>query len=67
MLPLNPPTLEHDPASFEWTKDNGRQYRYFFVHKAEPLPANFFANDECDVALVTQEAEWSLYESRNCR
>lgn len=67
MMPLQPPALEHDPGSFEWTKDNGRQYRYFFVHKIGPLPANFFANNECDVVLMVQEAEWSLYERRNCR
>ena len=67
MLPLSPLALEHDPGSFEWKKDNGRQYRYFFVHKVGPLPANFFANNECDVALVTQEGEWSLYEQRSCR
>jgi hypothetical protein len=67
MLPLQPPALEHEPWNFEWKKDNGRQYRYFFVHKVGPLPANFFANNECDVVLVTQEAEWSLYERRNCR
>ncbi|HEX3379008.1 MAG TPA: hypothetical protein VHU21_04285 [Paraburkholderia sp.] len=67
MMPVAPPVLEHDPGSFEWNKDNGRQYRYFFVRKQGPLPANFFANNECDVTLVTHEAEWSLYERRNCR
>jgi hypothetical protein len=67
MMPIQPPALEHDPGSFEWQKDNGRQYRYFFVHKIGPLPVNFFANNECDVALVMQEGEWSLYERRHCR
>ncbi|WP_248320419.1 hypothetical protein [Caballeronia sp. Sq4a] len=67
MLPLQPPALEGDPRRFDWTRDNGRQYRYFFVHKAGPLPANFFANEECDVVQVVQEGEWSLYERRDCR
>ncbi|VXC35857.1 conserved membrane hypothetical protein [Burkholderia sp. 8Y] len=67
MLPLQAPALDGDPRRFDWTKDNARQYRYFFVHKAEPMPANFFANKECDVVLVTQEGEWSLYERRSCR
>ena len=67
MMPLGPLVLEHDPGSFEWTKDDGRQYRYFFVRKEGPLPKDFFANNECDVALVTQQGEWSLYERRNCR
>ncbi|KXU83192.1 hypothetical protein CI15_29235 [Paraburkholderia monticola] len=67
MMPVAPPVLEHDPGSFEWNKDIGRQYRYFFVRKEGPLPNNFFANNECDVALVTHEGEWSLYERRNCR
>ncbi|NML30329.1 hypothetical protein [Paraburkholderia antibiotica] len=67
MMPISPPALEHEPGAFDWTRDNGRQYRYFFVRKADPLPRNFFANNECDVVLVTHEAEWSLYERRNCR
>jgi|GEM_PF-405690 len=67
MMPLGPPALEHEPGAFEWNKDNGRQYRYFFVRKAGPLPKNFFANHDCDVALVMHEGEWSLYERRNCR
>lgn len=67
MMPAAPPMLEHDPGSFEWNRDNGRQYRYFFVRKDGPLPNNFFVNSECDVTLVTHEAEWSLYERRNCR
>ncbi|MBC8733171.1 hypothetical protein [Paraburkholderia sp. UCT2] len=67
MMPMAPLTLEHDPAGFEWNKDNGRLYRYFFVRKEGPLPKDFFANSECDVALVTHEGEWSLYERRNCR
>ncbi|OLL31645.1 hypothetical protein BTH42_12010 [Burkholderia sp. SRS-W-2-2016] len=67
MMPISPPALEHDPGSFEWTRDQGRQYRYFFVHKVGPLPANFFANNECEVALVVHEGEWSLYERRKCR
>jgi hypothetical protein len=67
MLPPEPPRLEGDPSRFEWKKDNGHSYRYFFVHKIGPLPANFFANNECNVVLVTHEADWSLYERRNCR
>ncbi|MBC8726244.1 hypothetical protein F6X37_33350 [Paraburkholderia sp. 31.1] len=67
MMPMAPLTLEHDPAGFEWNKDNGRLYRYFFVRKEGPLPKDFFANGECDVALVMHEGEWSLYERRNCR
>ncbi|MBB5444773.1 MULTISPECIES: hypothetical protein [unclassified Paraburkholderia] len=67
MMPMAPLTLEHDPAGFEWNKDNGRLYRYFFVRKEGPLPKDFFANSECDVTLVVHEGEWSLYERRNCR
>ncbi|WP_244816443.1 hypothetical protein [Caballeronia sp. Lep1P3] len=67
MLPLDGPALEGDPRRFGWHKDNARKYRYFFIHAGEPLPANFFPNNECDVALVMQEAEWSLYETRHCR
>ncbi|VXA95921.1 conserved membrane hypothetical protein [Burkholderia sp. 8Y] len=65
-----PPDTEHvvqEPDTFQWKTDGGRAYRYFFVHKAEPLRADFFTNDECDVALVTHSGAWWLYERRNCR
>ncbi|SAK75413.1 hypothetical protein AWB79_04455 [Caballeronia hypogeia] len=64
---LQPSRLEESPQAFDWKMDHGRMYRYFFVHKEGPLPANFFANDECDVALVINSGAWSLYERRTCR
>ncbi|BAN26916.1 hypothetical protein [Caballeronia insecticola] len=66
-FPLQASRLEDFPQTFEWKRDNGRTYRYFFVRKAEPLAASFFANDECDVALLMRSGEWSLYERRSCR
>ncbi|SAK89904.1 hypothetical protein AWB79_06489 [Caballeronia hypogeia] len=66
-LPVAASTLDRFPGAFDWKKNNGRMYRYFFVRKSDPLPANFFANDECDVSLLMRSGEWSLYERRNCR
>jgi hypothetical protein len=37
------------------------------IHKIEPLPANFFANNECDGVVVSQVGKWSLDERRKCR
>jgi hypothetical protein len=59
--------VDEHPETFQWKRTGGHAYRYFFVHRAEPLQANFFANDECDVALLTRSGAWSLYERRSCR
>jgi hypothetical protein len=64
--PVRPP-FENMPQEFNWKEDHARMYRYFFVRKAQALPAAFFANDECDVALLRTIDEWSLYERRKCR
>jgi hypothetical protein len=52
---------------FNWRAMQGRQYRYFFVRHIAPLPHDIFKNDECEVALVKEVGEWSLFERRDCR
>lgn len=51
---------------FGWHAMHARQYRYFFVHHSQPLPASLFDNDECEVALVKAAGDWSLFERRRC-
>lgn len=55
------------PGQFDWHAVQGRTYRYFFVHHIEPLPAGLFNNDECEVSLVKQAGDWSLFERRSCK
>jgi hypothetical protein len=66
-LPAVPPDFENTPAEFDWKKNGGRLYRYFFVRNKHAMPAKFFHNDECDVVLVRKVDDWSLYERRTCR
>jgi hypothetical protein len=66
-VPAMRPDMENDPKTFDWHAVQGRVYRYFFVRHTEPLPAGLFKNDECDVALVKEAGEWSLFERRSCR
>ncbi|MDR5878722.1 hypothetical protein [Caballeronia sp. LZ032] len=66
-LPVHASQLDRFPGSFDWKQDNGRLYRYIFVRSAEPLPADYFANGECDVALLAREGKWALYERHACR
>jgi hypothetical protein len=65
--PLRPGPLMSEPAAFDWHKVDGRLYRYFFVRHTQPLPAHLFDNDECEVTLVKEVPDWSLYERRACR
>lgn len=66
-VPAMRPNLGDSPEEFDWHAVQGRIYRYFFVRHTQPLPANLFKNDECEVALVKEAGEWSLYERRSCR
>jgi hypothetical protein len=59
--------LIEGPRKFDWHAVQGRIYRYFFVHHTAPLPVGMFNNDECEVVLVKDAGEWSLFERRSCR
>lgn len=60
------PEYEWTFENFSWQNVHGRMYRYFFVRSAKPIPADLFRNDECEVALVKQTGEWSVFERRSC-
>ncbi|WP_042337870.1 hypothetical protein [Paraburkholderia ferrariae] len=66
-IPAMRPSMGDTPEAFDWHAVHGRLYRYFFVRHTQPLPANLFKNDECEVALVKEAGEWSLFERRTCR
>jgi hypothetical protein len=55
------------PKVFDWHRLDARIYRYFFVRHKDPLPAGMFDNDQCEVVLVKESGDWSLYERRTCR
>ncbi|WP_118179514.1 hypothetical protein [Paraburkholderia phosphatilytica] len=65
-LPAVSPNFELSPQRFDWKRDGARKYRYFVVRDTAPLPAGFFANDECEVKLVRTAGDWSLYERGGC-
>jgi len=54
--------FEWDLASFNWNDPRYAGYRYFFVRRADPLPASYFANPASKVVLVKSAGEWKLYE-----
>ncbi|HEY1996612.1 hypothetical protein [Paraburkholderia sp.] len=65
--PARPSAEGSAPQDFSWHKFEGRMYRYFFVRHTAPLPPQMFANDECQVVLIKQVPDWSLFERRACR
>jgi hypothetical protein len=50
------------PDLFDWRRDGGDRYRYFFVRRPGALPANFFAGAPQPPVLVAAKGTWSLYE-----
>jgi len=66
----NPPGLYSDPAigehpeRFDWRRDRGDQWTYFFVRGA--VPSSLFAGAECPPVKVKAQGAWTLFEKRQC-
>lgn len=65
-VPAMRPAFAESPETFNWHAVQGRVYRYFFVRHVTPLPPHMFDNDECQVVLLKEAGEWSLFERRAC-
>jgi hypothetical protein len=65
-VPAMRPGLVKSAETFDWHAVQGHVYRYFFVRHVAPLPAHLFDNDECQVVLLKEAGEWSLFERRTC-
>lgn len=52
--------------TFDWTRDQGEIYRYFFVRTNEPLRPDFFPKGRCKPVLRTSAGNWSLFENVSC-
>jgi hypothetical protein len=59
--------FELHPEEFQWKRDEGDIYRYFFVRAAESPPVVLFADAPCKPVLLTRSGEWSVYERRTCQ
>jgi hypothetical protein len=68
----NPPGLYDDPAfaespgRFDWRRDRGDQWTYFFVRDRAPVPPSLFAGANCPPSLVAARGAWAMYERRPC-
>jgi len=66
----NPPGLYSDPAKvehperFDWRRDHGDQWTYFFVRGA--VPSSLFVGAECPPVKVKAQGAWTLFEKRKC-
>jgi hypothetical protein len=69
---LNPPGIYNEVLSgvwashFDWRRDHGEQWTYFFVRHAAPVPAGLFAGAPCPPMLAAARGAWSLFEARAC-
>jgi hypothetical protein len=69
---VNPAGMTHDtlfsdqPDRFDWRRDHGEQWTYFFVRHSAPVPAGLFAGAACPPMLVAARGAWSLFEAAAC-
>jgi hypothetical protein len=54
------------PARFDWRRDQGGQWSYFFVRDTRPTPATLFAGANCPPAKVGSSGAWTLYQAKIC-
>ena len=64
MIQIN---FESHPEQFQWVRDKGEIYRYFFVRTLTPLLFDPFAGALCRPELIATAGKWSLYERSLCR
>ena len=65
-LPTVMPMFDWKPESFEWNQHRGQDYRYFFVRRDGPMPANFFAGAQCPPVPLMTRKHWTVFERRAC-
>lgn len=62
--------FDHDLAKddwFDWRRDGGQRYRYFFVRHSRPIPARLFMGAECQPVQIASSGPWALFERRPCK
>ena len=52
---------------FNWVEHGGRDYRYFFVRRLGPIPADLFAGADCAPIILSARGSWTVFERpRDC-
>lgn len=65
-LPAVAPGFEWWPEGFDWKKNRGGDYRYFFVRHAGAVPQNLFRGADCPPVSLLRRGSWTIYERRSC-
>ncbi|HEX5539925.1 MAG TPA: hypothetical protein VFX01_09080, partial [Methylophilaceae bacterium] len=65
-LPGIGPQFDWHPERFDWVKNRGKDYHYFFVRSHGPLNVNLFQGARCSPEAVMSRGNWTLFERRDC-
>ena len=62
------PGFEWSPQQFNWEKNQGWIYRYFFMRKSKSnsFPEFIHQNGQCQVSLLKSQGTWAVYENHGC-
>ncbi len=55
-----------NPKQFDWTRHQGRNYRYFLVRLGDRPAPDWFASAGCKPRLLRQEGNWQAFERATC-
>jgi hypothetical protein len=58
--------LNDHPDRFDWRRNDGGQWTYFFVRDTRPIPPTLFAGADCPPVLVGARGTWSLFQRQPC-
>jgi hypothetical protein len=65
-LPAVLPEFEWRPERFDWVKNRGSDYTYFFVRHSGAVPENLFKGANCPPAPLFTRGSWTVFERRTC-
>jgi len=66
-LPAVTPGFEWGPGVFDWVKNRGSDYNYFFVRHSVEIPKNLFKGADCPPTLLVTSGMWTVFERTSCR
>jgi hypothetical protein len=65
-VPAIDPEVSLNPETFDWLKNRGGDYRYFFVRDSTGMSANLFHGADCPPVTLVTKGSWTVFERRAC-
>ena len=65
-LPAVAPGFEWNVDKFDWGKNHGANYDYFFVRQNKAKKLDLFSGATCPLIEIASDGDWTIYKKRDC-